>query len=72
MKTNKPKMADKNEESLVQQLVSKYLPYWPIFLLAIGLAISVAYIYIRYTTPIYEATARLIIKDERKEMKNQH
>ena len=66
MKNNKPKMADKNEESLVQQLVSKYLPYWPIFLLAIGLAITVAYVYIRYTTPIYEATARLIIKDERK------
>ena len=35
MQTNKHKMAEDNEENLIQQMVSKYLPYWPLFLLAI-------------------------------------
>ncbi|MEO7046846.1 MAG: polysaccharide biosynthesis tyrosine autokinase, partial [Ferruginibacter sp.] len=55
-----------SDENLFQQLVSKYLPYWPVFLVAGLLGIAVAYVYIRYAVPIYEADATLIIKDERK------
>jgi capsular exopolysaccharide synthesis family protein len=46
--------------------MSKYLPYWPLFALSIIIAIGLAYIYLRYTVPVYEATATLIIKDEKK------
>ena len=56
----------REEETVIQQLISKYVPYWPLFLLAIVLAAAGAYVYIRYTIPIYEAAATLIIKDERK------
>src|SRR5674476_416154 len=66
MQTNKNRMAEENEENIAQQMFSKYLPYWPMFLLAILLAAGAAYAYIRYATPIYEATATLIIKDEKK------
>ena len=66
MQTNKNRMAEENEENIAQQMFSKYLPYWPMFLLAILLAAGTAYAYIRYATPIYEATATLIIKDEKK------
>ncbi|HEV2832099.1 MAG TPA: Wzz/FepE/Etk N-terminal domain-containing protein, partial [Hanamia sp.] len=62
----KKHIIDENEESLAQQVVSKYLPYWPMFLLAIFLAVGIAYVYLRYATPIYEANATLIIKDEKK------
>lgn len=55
-----------SEESFGQQMVSKYLPYWPLFLLSIVVGISVANIYLRYSTPIYEANATLIMKDEKK------
>lgn len=54
------------EDNFIQQFVSKYLPYWPIFVLSIIIAISLAYTYLRYTTPVYEATATLIVKDEKK------
>ena len=66
MQTNKHRMVEQHEDSLAQQMVSKYLPYWPMFLLALLVAVSVAYIYISYTIPVYEATATLIIKDEKK------
>jgi len=59
--------AREREENLSQQLVSKYMPYWPLFLLFGALAVGGAWFYMRYyTTPLYQATARLIIKDEKK------
>ena len=54
------------EENLIQRLVSKYLPFWPIFLLAALVGAAIAFVYIRYSIPIYEATATIIIKDEKK------
>ena len=66
MQTNKHKMAEEVEENLIQQLVSKYLPYWPLFLLALLVGTGIAFTYLRYTIPIYEANATIIIKDEKK------
>jgi capsular exopolysaccharide synthesis family protein len=60
------RIKEEKEDTLLQQFVSKYLPYWPLFLLSVILAIGLAFIYLRYTVPIYEATATLIIKDEKK------
>lgn len=54
------------EENLVTQMLSKYITYWPAFLIFSVLAITGAYVYLRYATPMYEATATLIIKDEKK------
>jgi uncharacterized protein involved in exopolysaccharide biosynthesis len=63
--TNHKKIEEK-EENLGQMVVSKFLPYWPLFLLFILLAVTAAFIKLRYTIPIYEAKATLIIKDEKK------
>lgn len=65
MQTIRNKMPEK-EENLMQQFVSKYLPYWPLFLIAIIVAVALAYTYIKFATPIYQATATIIIKDEKK------
>lgn len=54
------------DESLIQKLFAKYIPYWPWFVLAIILALASAWLYMKFATPIYEATATLIIKDEKK------
>src|SRR5665647_1115960 len=66
MQTNRHKMAEDNEESLIQQLASKYLPYWPWFLLAFIVAIAGAFAYMKFATPLYEAKAGILIKDETK------
>ena len=54
MKIHKPVNGEQPEENLIQQLISKYLPYWPILLLSMFLAVGLAYTYLRfYTIPIY-------------------
>ncbi len=54
------------EVNMVEQLVSKFLPYWPLLILFMLLSLSAAYVYLRYTTPMYEAAAKIIIKDDRR------
>jgi capsular exopolysaccharide synthesis family protein len=60
----------KQEESLFIQLFSRYIFYWPLFL-ALALIFGIAsFIYLRYATPLYEANATMIIKDEKKGTEN--
>jgi tyrosine-protein kinase Etk/Wzc len=66
MQGSKHKMVEDHEDGILQQITSKYLPYWPMFILAVILAGVAAFFYLRYTTPIYEATASILIKDEKK------
>jgi uncharacterized protein involved in exopolysaccharide biosynthesis len=54
------------EESLIVQLLVKYMPYWPLFAFLLVLTLASSISYIRYTAPKYLATASLIIKDEKK------
>ena len=55
-----------NQESLFVKMLAKYLPYWPLFILFAFLSIVSALLYLRYSTPMFQATASLIIKDEKK------
>ena len=66
MQTNKHIIAEEKETNISQQLLSRYLPYWPLFLIFVLLSLVGAYLYLRYKTPIYEAEATLIIKDEKR------
>ena len=60
------KFNDSEEEVLIAKMLSKYYPYWPVFLLFIILSTAGSYLYIKYSIPTYEATASIIIKDEKK------
>jgi tyrosine-protein kinase Etk/Wzc len=48
----------------IKDIFYKYLRFSPLFILSIALSLFVAYIYLRYATPIYSATGALIIKDD--------
>lgn len=52
--------------NIINQLLFRYLPYWPLFVVMIILGVAFAYVYIRYKVPIYESNASILIKDERK------
>ncbi len=65
-KKKQHKVPVKQEENIFMQLVSRYIFYWPLFLILLLIFMSGAFIFIRYATPKYEATATLIIKDEKK------
>lgn len=53
-------------ENVISNLWAKYFPYWPIFILLVMLAIGGAWFYQRIKLPVYQSTATLLIKDERK------
>ncbi|HEV8508609.1 MAG TPA: GNVR domain-containing protein, partial [Chitinophagaceae bacterium] len=55
-----------NGENVISQLWSKYSPYWPLFAFFMIVAILAVRFYLRNTVPIYETTATILIKDEKK------
>jgi tyrosine-protein kinase Etk/Wzc len=54
-----------NSENLREQL-NKYLIHWKWFLLSCLICLALAFLYLRYTTPIYEASTTILVKDEKK------
>ncbi len=54
------------DNGIINQLMFRYLPYWPLFVVMSLLGLAGAYAYIRYKVPVFEANASIMIKDERK------
>jgi capsular exopolysaccharide synthesis family protein len=54
-----------NEVNLREKL-DKYLIHWKWFVLSVLLCLIFAFLYFRYTTPSYEATTSILVKDEKK------
>jgi uncharacterized protein involved in exopolysaccharide biosynthesis len=55
-----------HEADLLSLILYRFLPYWPLFLLLILCGGVGALAYLRYATPLYQSTASIIIKDEKK------
>ena len=55
-----------NEGNGFQQILTKFIPYWPLFIVALFISAVSLYFYLKFTTPIYETTASVLIKDEKK------
>ena len=64
--THKNGLEMESKETSAAQLWSRYVSYWPWFVLLLLLAVGGAYLYMRIAIPKYESTARLLIKDEKK------
>lgn len=54
-----------NEMNLREQL-DKYLIHWKWFVLSAFVCLFLAFLYLRYTTPSYEASTSILVKDEKK------
>jgi tyrosine-protein kinase Etk/Wzc len=50
----------------IREEVDKYLFHWKWFLLSLLFAIAIGYVYLRYATPIYSASATILVKDDKK------
>jgi tyrosine-protein kinase Etk/Wzc len=48
-----------------KSIAYRYVPYWPIFLLTFFLSIVGAWIYVHYQSPVYEASASILLKDDK-------
>ncbi|WP_299666375.1 polysaccharide biosynthesis tyrosine autokinase [uncultured Polaribacter sp.] len=57
---------EENETLNIREELEKYLLHWKWFIVGLLLALVVAFLYLRYTTPQYNATATILIKDNQK------
>ena len=62
----KIKIEGATEKNVISQLWFKYFPYWPLFIIFLILSIVGAKYKLRHATPLYQATATILIKDEKK------
>lgn len=61
-----PAQNGSKEKNVLTQVWSRYYPYWPLFLLLLVVCTAAAWVYLRMATPLYETTASILIKDEKK------
>ena len=58
--------AQSEEQINIQEILFRYLIHWPWFVVSVIVCIAVAWGYLRLTTPIYNISATVLIKDEKK------
>lgn len=57
---------DESETSSIGSYIFKLVPFWPMFLILLIFALSCAWLYLQTTTPLFETTARILIRDDKK------
>lgn len=59
---------DKNisDQGGIHKILYRYLPYWPLFVILFIVSMTGLFFYLKTTNSIYETTASVLIKDERK------
>ncbi|QIU96294.1 GumC family protein [Bacteroides faecium] len=58
--------AQSEEQINIQEILFRYLIHWPWFVVSVIVCVAVAWGYLRLTTPIYNVSATVLIKDEKK------
>ena len=54
------------EQVNIQEILFRYLIHWPWFVVSVIICVTIAWGYLRLTTPIYNISATVLIKDEKK------
>ncbi len=52
--------------NIITIIKRKFLPYWPLLFLLVGVALLLANLYARSLTPVYQISSSILIKDEKK------
>lgn len=58
--------AQSEEQINIQEILFRYLIHWPWFVVSVIVCVALAWGYLRLTTPIYNVSATVLIKDEKK------
>lgn len=59
---------ENNEEQInIQELIFKYINHWPWFIVSLAVCIVGAWLYLHYATPVYNISASIIIKNDKKD-----
>lgn len=57
---------NKSDDANLRQQLDKYIIHWRWFLVSVVICLTAVFLYLRYATPIYEATTAILVKDEKK------
>jgi uncharacterized protein involved in exopolysaccharide biosynthesis len=57
---------ENREGNIISALLFRYLPYWPLFVVLLIIALGTAWGYIQTTTPLYQSSASILLKDNKK------
>lgn len=67
MEGKKEKMGEQSEEQVnIQLILFRYLIHWPWFVVSVIICIASAWGYLRLTTPVYNISATVLMKDDKK------
>jgi tyrosine-protein kinase Etk/Wzc len=61
-----PSNENHNREFQLRNFIDHYLVHWKWFLTGTFISLTIAFVYLRYTTPQFKATATILVKDEKK------
>ncbi|PWA04880.1 GumC family protein [Flavobacterium psychrotolerans] len=63
---NSDKNQEQDQEVHIGDVLAQYVTHWKWFVLGITIALIIAFLYLRYATPQYQATTTILVKDEKK------
>ncbi|WP_336616103.1 GumC family protein [Bacteroides acidifaciens] len=67
MEERKERTGVQSEEQInIQEILFRYLIHWPWFVVSVIVCVAVAWGYLRLATPVYNVSATVLIKDEKK------
>lgn len=62
---NTPMQENQEEESFnIYEIIFKYLVYWPWFVASVMVCLVVAFLFMRYQTPVYNISSAVLIKEQ--------
>ena len=66
--TNQPNpfLVNQEDEIDLKVILFNYLQYWPVILICAFLGVAAAFVFNRFTTPVYKVESTVIVKDEDK------
>lgn len=56
----------KAESNIFKQIIYKYLPFWPLFVVTVSASLLITFVILRAEIPIYVAQATVLLKDPNK------
>ena len=63
---NTPNINQEHESEVsIVEIVQSYLKHWKFFLFSILLCLFIAVAYVKYATPLYQATSKIVIRDKK-------
>ena len=57
---------EQTDRNVFLQILERYLPFWPLFVITTAISIAVTFVYLRSQVPVYVASAKVLLKDPNK------